>query len=227
MYQVREEHRKKYEQYEREQAERREAEKLRVEEERVVEREAALVYRMMDDWDREMDTVHPTPEYIHTLLTRLHPVLPYAHKHAMMTFLSDRAVRLVDVLNRYHTSRTNSIHDVREVRDAMKTLLSLCEVEAEIETMDTSMDELMARQLQEDMYDDTAMYDIRPADMEFGRMEHVERQEALPVCSITRGVKGLTLVQLRALAKENGIPSSGSKGDLCHRLAQFGYVRII
>jgi hypothetical protein len=50
--------------------------------------------------------------------------------------------------------------------------------------------------------------------------------ETVPVCSITKRV-GLTLVQLKDIAKRYNIPSYGLKRVLCIRLEQVGLVQII
>lgn len=216
----------KYEAYQKaqEQKEREEEEARRNEDTKKneKEREIGLVYQFLDEWDKELGTVTPTLGYIQYLMPRVSLVHAYCKTYDMTSFLAERTTRLVEVLNHYHESRTNGVEEVQAVQDCMKTLFQWCGMEdVTIEAMDTSMDEQLAKHLQETMYDALDVFDAIPVEPP---QEYLPLH--VPVCSLTKRI-GLTLVQLRMLARTHGIATSGSKPELCVRLAQHGHVRLV
>lgn len=226
--QIRESQRVKYEMYMKEQAEKNQEDEQknteREESERECEREISLVYQLFDEWDKEMESVIPTEEYIMNLIPRITRVISYCKKHDMVSLLSDRVVRFVDTINTYNKYRRNSITEVQSIQQSMKTIFELCEMDGvTIESMDTSMDEEMARHIQETMYRNDDVYEQVEL---YHNIDANEYNEILPFCSTTKRI-GLTLVQLRELAKRNSIKTTGTKEELCHRLHQYGKVRLL
>lgn len=226
--QIREAHRIKYEMYMKEQAEKNKEDEQknteREECERECEREISLVYQLLDEWDKEMASVIPTEDYIMNLIPRITRVISYCKKHDMVSLLSDRVVRFVDTINAYNKHRRNSITEVQSIQQSMKTIFELCEMDGvTIESMDTSMDEEMARHIQETMYRQDDVYEQVEL---YHNIDANEYNEILPFCSTTKRI-GLTLVQLRELAKRNSIKTTGTKEELCHRLHQYGKVRLL
>ena len=177
--------------------------------------EMLQVYEFLDEWDKEMDLMVPVLEYISTLPPRISMILPLCKKHDMMMFLSDRVVRFVDMMNRYHESNRSSASDVQLLHNILKTIIQLTEVEVDIEMMDTSIDEKIALELQETFYEHLDLY-----------QEEVNELQALPICSVTRRI-GLNVVQLKELAKQHNISTQGTKSDLCNRLFYSGLVQIV
>jgi hypothetical protein len=53
-----------------------------------------------------------------------------------------------------------------------------------------------------------------------------EKVEEKPICSFTSR-KGLTIPELKKIAKQYSLSLSGNKEDLCKRLAELDLVRII
>jgi hypothetical protein len=63
-------------------------------------------------------------------------------------------VGLVEILNKIHENSHKSAAQVRMIKEAVQQIFSICEVEIEIEAMDTSEDETTAKKFQAQEYED-------------------------------------------------------------------------
>ena len=63
-------------------------------------------------------------------------------------------VGLVEVLNKMHENSHKNAAQVRMIKEAVQQIFSICEVEIEIEAMDTSEDEKTAKKFQAQEYED-------------------------------------------------------------------------
>jgi hypothetical protein len=181
------------------------------------ETECQIILDFLHQWDDIVQSF-PIPSYsIEFISLELQQHIHLFIKHEMKDELQKRALRLLNLINTQQEIRTSSAEEAREISIHTKDIFELCEVDVEIAIMDTSNDLRMAEQLQYDLH--MELQDPLPEIMNIPR-------PTIPICSLTKRV-GLTVFQLRDMAKQYGLPSHGSKRDLCDRLEQAGLVQMI
>jgi len=86
--------------------------------------------------------------------TRIMSVIELLREHNRLPEIQDRVLIFVDILNKSHEDKNKKKDTtyVSQVSNIVKNIFELCEVDVEIETMDTSEDDEFARKLQEEMY---------------------------------------------------------------------------
>jgi len=86
--------------------------------------------------------------------TRIMSVIELLREHNRLPEIQDRVLIFVDILNKSHEdkNKTKDSTYVSQVSNIVKNIFELCEVDVEIEAMDTSEDDEFARKLQEEMY---------------------------------------------------------------------------
>ena len=86
--------------------------------------------------------------------TRIMSVIELLREHNRLPEIQDRVLIFVDILNKSHEDKNKKKDTtyVTQVSNIVKNIFELCEVDVEIETMDTSEDDEFARKLQEEMY---------------------------------------------------------------------------
>ena len=100
-----------------------------------------------------------------------------------------------------------------------------------IEVMDTEKDEEFASRLLEEevlLYEENVEEKVEE-NVEENVVENVVDnvvETEKPICSFTSR-KGLTIPELKKIAKNHSLSLSGNKEDLCKRLAEHDLVRII
>ena len=166
-----------------------------------------------------------------------------------------KVVGLIERVNEMQASKTNrNLDEVRQIALIMEHICVMARVDMSIEQMDTSEDETAALQFaekewqQELQFQDAAnavafqdqplgynnqwfpAHEIFHAGIgpnEFPDLPPLERDnDDLPIASITRRV-GLTLPQLKEMARFRGQKITGSKEELCLRLANAGWIRLV
>ena len=136
-------------------------------------------------------------------LTELATFIPRMQKEDAQ----ERIILLIKQLNDIQERNPVDAQQANALQTIVSHILKDAGMEIDIELMDTSGDEEMARQLTE----------FPPPIPDFAN---------LPICSLTRRV-GLTLAQLKDLARRYRLPISGNKEKLCVLLAERGLVTIV
>jgi hypothetical protein len=125
-------------------------------------------------------------------------------EYERMEDIQNRMIRLIEIFNTQHEVIPHSVEEVSKVHDVMKEMMKTCEVDVKIETMDVSQDETIAQQIQTDFFQE-----VRE-----------------PICSFSRRI-GLTIPQLKDIAKTHSLSQKGNKEELCRRLSDAGLVQMI
>ena len=200
-------------------------EAIQREQEQKQQEERLLYEQDMDQLIMECDALlleFPVPiESIRALILHLEEMNAMHRFDDRKEEIQDRTMRLVEWINLQQESIPSSAEQVRELGGIMKRLIDYSELDIDIDLMDTSRDEDIARQWNQ--HQPEPFIDI-------GLGQHlfppVEEDIHLPLCSFRKRI-GLTLLELRELAKHHHIPHTGSKEQLCIRLAAHGMVSII
>jgi hypothetical protein len=95
--------------------------------------------------------------------TRIQSIIELVREHERLSEIQDRVLVFVDIMNKSHedSSKKKDSTYVSQVSSIVKSIFELCEVDVEIEAMDTSEDDEFARKLQEEMYS-MNFYDNNP-----------------------------------------------------------------
>jgi hypothetical protein len=219
---------------EREEAEQKEKEIREKEAEQWLEqdqKERETVTRALEEWDSILLSLHDdTMLSIYMLSSLLESTLPLFTERNMMEEWKTRVVHLIERLNSIQENRTSSTEDVKAMEGIMRHMISLTGVDVQIETMDTTQDEQFAMQLAWEQEQQWAPLQIEqehwmPAREVLDR-DALEDENPLPVVSLTRRI-GLTVPQLKELARQHGQKMTGTKEELSLRLSQAGWVRIL
>ena len=140
-----------------------------------------------------------------------------------MDEVQKRASNMVEIINLQQEEVQSNAEQVRRMGHLMKKILDMAELDLEIDMMDVSQDDQLARQLQEQLY----LYEhMEIAPMAPPVVQEVVLHQDLPICSITRRI-GLTVKELKDIAKQHRLSTQGAKEDLCRRLVEAGLVRLV
>jgi len=213
-----------------EEQQRQEEEQQRQEEQRYME-EVQHMNSVLHLWDTLLITFPITVEAMKDLHTHVHEVIPLFQRYDRMEEIQERMIHVIEIVNTQHEVIPHSVEEVKRVHDVMKNMIDTCQVDVTIETMDVSQDETMAQRVQEELFHDVPLVPLdHLAPMDF--LNPIDHDMYLPfpiqrpICSYTRRV-GLTVPQLKELARTHHISQQGSKEDLCRRLADAGWVTIV
>lgn len=176
------------------------------------EEEMKEFYEMLEKWDSIPPTSIESLEAIYSLFSI---VLPIAKKIDLFFHIEKRVVALVESLNDILKNQRLSIHTVRPFFDVMNCMITESGLDIPIEVMDTEKDAEFASRLLEE---EVLLFDEEE--------ELIETQTEKPICSFTSR-KGLTIPELKKIAKQHSLSLSGNKEELCKRLADLDLVRII
>lgn len=218
--------RKKYEEKcQQEELVRREAERqeqLEQDKQREVEqriqRDLDLISSTQDIWDGILVNFPLTTEHIESLYHHTREIIDLLHEYHRMDSFQERVLQLVDTVNLQQEELHGTAEEVRRYGQLMKDLLALCEIEVEIDLMDTTEDEVMAERLQFELHNEPFI--------DIPVQEHPQvHHPRLPMVSLTRRI-GLTLPALQHLCREHGISTKGNKSDVVRRLVEAGKVRL-
>lgn len=176
------------------------------------EEEMKEFYEMLEKWDSIPPTSIESLEAIYSLFSI---VLPIAKKIDLFFHIEKRVVALVESLNDILKNQRLSIDTVRPFFDVMNCMITESGLDIPIEVMDTEKDAEFASRLLEE---EVLLFDEEE--------ELIETQTEKPICSFTSR-KGLTIPELKKIAKQHSLSLSGNKEELCKRLADLDLVRII
>jgi hypothetical protein len=185
------------------------------------EEEMKEFYEMLEKWDSIPPTSIESLEAIYSLFSI---VLPIARKIDLFFHIEKRVVALVESLNDILKNQRLSIDKVRPFFDVMNCMITESGLDIPIEVMDTEKDaEFASRLLEEEVLLFEEKFEEEKFEEEKFEEEKVEEK---PICSFTSR-KGLTIPELKKIAKQYSLSLSGNKEDLCKRLAELDLVRII
>jgi hypothetical protein len=208
-----------------------EEEKKRVEEEAQryldkQEQNKEFMIRVLEEWDTMYHSLsHDTLLTLHLMCTLMEPTIPLFKEMDNMKEWETRVVQVIHELDTLQQTRRSSMEEVRELEYVIKHMITLANIEVDIKLMDTTNDELVANQLAEQEWKQELDF-LHPMNM-MPVMPPLENDpDELPIVSLKRRI-GLTLQQLKEMARFRGQKMTGSKEELCIRLAQAGWVRIV
>lgn len=222
---------------EREEAEQKEKERQEKEAQQWLEqdqKERDTVAQALQEWDTILLSIHDDTMFsIYMLSSLLESNHALFTKRNVMEELKTRVVDLIERLNAIQENRTSTTEDVKAMERIMRHMISLTGVDVQIETMDTTQDEEFAMQLAREQeipeHQWLPLEDVQehwaPAREVLDR-DALEDENPLPFVSLTRRM-GLTVPQLKELARQHGQKMTGTKEELSLRLSQAGWVRIL
>lgn len=241
---IRDAARKRYEEYyeqERREKKEREREELKkLENEIKKEEDHSYIYRQFDEWDKLNCEQEEPIVTLHLYYSILDPYLMSLLKeYDRMDELQQRVVKLVHFLNDLSLRDSNrfNLDEIREMAKIMDMIIRLSDIDISIEMMDTEHDEELSKTLHYDLNHE--VYEQKIENVVEEKDENIEenveekedgREEAveiLPSVSLSSTRVGLRLPAMRAIAKTNGILSSGTKKELALRLAAKHLVQIV
>lgn len=248
LIEIREEARRRYEEYyEKEKRERKEKEcneLANLENELKIEDDHSYLYEHFDEWDK----LSITDDLIVTLHLYYSLLNPYfmrlLKQYDRMDELQERVVKLVHFLNELSQKNQFDLHEIREMGNVMEMIIRVSDVDIPIEMMDTTQDEEFSKTLYSQLnnIENNIINNVVIEEKEelieekeelieekIEEKEEVieEKIEILPSVSLSSTRIGLRLPALRAIAKANVIPSSGTKKELAERLAVHHLVQIV
>lgn len=254
LMEVREEARRRYEEYyEREKREKKEKERQELttlENELKKEDDHTYIYEQFDEWDslslsksdQDLGDIIVT---LHLYYSLLNPYLMgLLKKYDRIDELQERVVKLVHFLNELSQKNQFDLHEIREMGNVMEMMIRLSDVDIPIEMMDTTKDEELSKRLHaqlnnennennenieniENIKDEEVKEEEKDEVKEEVKEEKEEAVEILPSVSLSSTRIGLRLPAMRAIAKANGIPSTGTKKELAERLSACHLVQIV
>jgi len=84
--------------------------------------------------------------------SKIESIIKLIKEHDRLSEIQDRILIFIEILNKSHQDKKNNTKYVSQVSKIVKYIFELCEVDVEIEEMDTSNDDNFALKLQEQMY---------------------------------------------------------------------------
>ena len=195
------------------------------------EQNKEYMIRVLEEWDALYQSLsHDTLLTLHLMCTLMEPSIPLFKEMDNMTEWETRVTQVIHELNTLQETRRSNMEEVRELEYVIKHMITLANIEVDIKLMDTTDDELVANQLAEqewkqelDLLQPMNAIPLLPPPLENDPMLY---ENELPIVSLKRRI-GLTLPQLKEMARFRGQKMTGSKEELCIRLAQAGWVRIV
>jgi hypothetical protein len=185
------------------------------------EEEMKEFYEMLEKWDSIPPVSIESLEAIYSLFSI---VLPVAKKIDLFFHIEKRVIALVESLNDILKNQRLSIDEVRPFFDIMNCMITESGLDIPIEVMDTEKDAEFASRLLEE---EVLLYEENTEEKHEERVEErIDERLDKPICSFTSR-KGLTIPELKKIAKQHSLPLSGNKEDLCKRLAEQDLVQII
>ena len=212
---------------------------------------------VLDMWDGLSQLFPIPMTAVRELTEQVEHTLGLFQQYDRMDELRERTVQLVETVNTQHELIPHTNDDVRHVHEVMKALLETCGVNVPIEIMDVSQDETMAQRIQDELFHEHSIPDVsgehvnpnpydhqapfqfpspgtdRPMSVLATMLQQLQQQQqqpmvhdGVPICSISKRI-GLTVPQLKAIARTHLLSQQGTKEELCYRLQQAGLVRIV
>lgn len=168
----------------------------------------------------------PELEYIRFQLTEW---VSFFQEEDRMNELQSRAVLLMEKVNESQATKSPTAEEVRVLHQIMKDIFELSQVDIDIELMDTSMDEEVANRVQFELNQEAPMFHqpmLLPPLVVDEQPPMVLDDNELPICCLHRRI-GLTVLELRELARRYRLSPQGTKPELCMRLVNARLVRLV
>jgi hypothetical protein len=196
----------------------------------------ALIQQKQDDaqtfielWDVTIEHSVEIPE-LEYIRFQLSEWVSFFQEEDRMNELQSRDVLLMEKVNESQAAKSSTAEEVRVLHHIMKDIFELSQVEIDIELMDTTMDEEVANRVQFELNQEVHML---PLPMHMPPPFVIDEQppmvlddNELPICSLHRRV-GLTVLELRDLARRYRLSPRGTKPELCMRLVNARLVRLV
>ena len=222
-YKKQEEDRRKQEELDR--IEKEKQDELRREEIRQEEWRQEQMQMLLQSWDNLVQRFPISMDAINELRNHVHAVFPLFQEYGREEDIQQRMIQLVETINTQHEVMPHSMDNIRHVHDVMKSMLETCQVDIPIEVMDVSQDETVAQRMQEELfYEDHIVAEIQDIPQVPDVLNTLDIPK--PLCSFTKRI-GLTIIQLKELARFHQLSPYGTKEELCKRLERNGLVYIV
>lgn len=163
------------------------------------ETELQQFYTTLEEWKNTTDFIR-SRELLATLL-------PIAKKYELMYSIEECVVKLVQYLNEFCEKTALPIPEIRVLQQQMQDIITMSGLDIPVQAMYTEDDEKFATLLQQELFAETVATYPPP--------------NQLPLVHPHKRI-GLTLYQMKDIARQNGIMVTGNKEELCYRLVQRG-----
>ena len=162
-------------------------------------------------WDEISESLENTTTKLALLLSILkEEFIEKLEKYDRLDEIQERVSNLVEKINDVCKNSESSLRETNEMYAIMKEIISLTKVEIPIQIMNTDDDEKVAKRLEQEIFDEVKE----------------DLFHEIPIVSLSSNRVGLTLVEIRDLAKRYGIKKTG-KRELAIALAGLNLVKIV
>lgn len=187
--------------------------KIKEEEEtkKEIERIHNEIYDDLKNWDEISESLENTTTKMALLLSILtEEFIEKLEKYDRLDEIQERVSNLVEKINDVCKKSESSLRETNEMYAIMKEIISMTKVEIPIQIMNTDDDEEVAKRLEQEIFDEV----------------NEDLFHEIPIVSLSSNRVGLTLVEIRDLAKRYGIKKTGKK-ELAIALAGLNLVKIV
>jgi hypothetical protein len=187
--------------------------KIKEEEEtkKEIERIHSEIYDDLEKWDEISESLENMTTKLALLLSILtEEFIEKLEKYDRLDEIQERVSNLVEKINDVCKKSESSLRETNEMNAIMKEIISLTKVEIPIQIMNTDDDEEVAKRLEQEIFDEVKE----------------DLFHEIPIVSLSSNRVGLTLVEIRDLAKRYGIKEKGKK-ELAISLAGLNLVKIV
>ena len=162
-------------------------------------------------WDEISESLENTTTKLALLLSILtEEFIEKLEKYDRLYEIQERVSNLVEKINDVCKKSESSLRETNEMYAIMKEIISVTKVEIPIQIMNTDDDEEVAKRLEQEIFDEV----------------NEDLFHEIPIVSLSSNRVGLTLVEIRDLAKRYGIKKTG-KRELAIALAGLNLVKIV
>ena len=162
-------------------------------------------------WDEISESLENTTTKLALLLSILtEEFIEKLEKYDRLDEIQERVSNLVEKINDVCKKSESSLRETNEMYAIMKEIISVTKVEIPIQIMNTDDDEEVAKRLEQEIFDEV----------------NEDLFHEIPIVSLSSNRVGLTLVEIRDLAKRYGIKKTG-KRELAIALAGLNLVKIV
>jgi hypothetical protein len=182
-------------------------------------------YAFLDTWDVTIAHSTDVPE-LNYIRFQLAEWVSFFQEEDRLNELQSRAVLLMEKVNEAQTIKSSSAEEVRVLHQIMKDIFELSQVEIEIELMDTSMDEEVANRVQFELNQELLPPPMPLPHVIDEQPPMVLDDNELPICCLHRRI-GLTVLEMRDLARRYRLSPQGTKPELCMRLLNARLIRLV
>ena len=195
-----------------------ENEMKKIKEEEENKREIERNHDELVKWDEISESLENTTTKLALLLSILtEEFIEKLEKYDRLYEIQERVSNLVEKINDVCKKSESSLRETNEMYAIMKEIISLTKVEIPIQIMNTDDDEKVAKRLEQEIFDQDVFEELKINEDIFYE---------IPIVSLSSNRVGLTLVEIRDLAKRYGIKKTG-KRELAIALAGLNLVKIV